>query len=146
AAGFGDNVDDAAGGAAVLRVVVAEDELKFLHAFLRDRGANAVDGVVDGVGAINTDHVAACTRAADAEAGVGSGTDGGRDVAGGLRVSESEVYIVAAVDGEIVDATLLDGLRDFSLGRLDGGSFGRHRDSLLHAAEFEMRVEQSVFA
>src|SRR5262249_37732533 len=144
-AGFGDDVDDAAGSAAVLRVVVAKDELEFLAAFLRDGGTNAVDGVIDRVGAIDADHVRPGAVAIDVEAGVGSWTDGGGDVAGGLRVGEGEVNVAAAVDGEIVDAALIDGLRDFGLRSLDGSGFGGDGDALLYAAELEARVESGVF-
>src|SRR5205814_3410710 len=49
AAALGDDVDHAAGGPAVFRVVVAQNELEFLHAFLGNRRAYAVDGVVAGV-------------------------------------------------------------------------------------------------
>ncbi len=54
-AAFAHDVDDAAAGAAVFGVVVAQNELKFLDALLRERRANGVDGVVDGVCAVNTD-------------------------------------------------------------------------------------------
>jgi len=51
------DVDDAAAGAAVLGVVVAQNELKLLYALLREGRANGVDGVVDGIRTVNTDRV-----------------------------------------------------------------------------------------
>jgi len=36
AAALGHDVDDAAGGASILGIVVAKDKLEFLNAFLRD--------------------------------------------------------------------------------------------------------------
>src|SRR5205807_6572088 len=68
ATALGYDIDHTAGGAAILRVVVTEDELKFLHAFLGNRGADAVDGVVAGVRTVDADHVAASARAANAQA------------------------------------------------------------------------------
>src|SRR4029077_9198200 len=73
-AAFGDDVNDAARGAAIFRVVIAEDELEFLDGFLRNGRADAVDGIVNRVGAIDADHVGAGARAVDVEAAVGSRT------------------------------------------------------------------------
>ncbi len=143
---LGDDVDDATGGAAVLRIVITEDELKFLYGFLGNGGADAVDGVVDGVGAVNADHVGTGARAAHIEAAIGSRADGGRDVASGLRVDEREIDVAAAVNGEVLDAALPDGLRDFSLRHLNGGGFGRDHDGFRHAFEVEASIEGGVFA
>src|SRR6202008_1574270 len=77
------DVDDAAGGAAVFRVVVAQDELKLLHALLGNRRADPVNGVVDGVGAVHADHIAAGPRAGDAQPTVGRRADRGGYVARG---------------------------------------------------------------
>src|SRR5262249_41428233 len=134
------------GSPTVFRIVVAEDELKLLHAFLRNGGANTVDGVVDSVGAIYADHVGTGASAVDVEAGIRCGANGGRDVASGLRIGEREIDVVAAVDGEIVDAALLDGLRDFGLGGLDRSGFGGHGDCLLDAPELHGGIEFGVFA
>ena|SRR5215469_8686297 len=48
-AGLRHDVDHASHRASVFRHIVAGDYLKFLHGFLRDGSANAVDGVVDSV-------------------------------------------------------------------------------------------------
>src|SRR5258708_9223610 len=72
-AALGNDVDDTAGGTAIFRVVIAEDHLKFLDGFLRDAGGDAVDGVVDGVGAIHPDHIGSSAGAAHAEAAVRRG-------------------------------------------------------------------------
>jgi len=64
--------------------VIAEDHLEFLDGFLGNGGADAVDGVVDGVGAVDADHVGASARAADAKAAVGGGADGVRVIPQGF--------------------------------------------------------------
>ncbi len=45
-AALGDNIDDPAHGPAILRVVVAQDNLKLLHCFLRDRGTDSVYRII----------------------------------------------------------------------------------------------------
>ncbi len=146
AAAFGDNIDHAAGGAAVFRVVVAQNELKLLHAFLRNRRANAVDGVVPGVRAVHADHVPACACTPDAQAAVGRRTDGGRDVARGLGVGKREIDVVAPIDRQVVDAALLDGIGDFRLGRLDGRCFRGNGHGLLHAFKFQAWIKGGALA
>src|SRR5208282_3981801 len=47
--GAGDDVDHAAGGAAVFGGVAVSDDLEFLHVFLRDSGAHPVGGIVGGM-------------------------------------------------------------------------------------------------
>ena len=146
AAVLGDDVDYPAGGAAVLGVVVAEDELEFLDALLRDGGADTVDGVVSGIGAVYADHVSTSARSANIESAIGGRADGGRDVAGGLRVGERKDEIVPPVAGEVVNAALLDGLRDFRLASFDRSGFRRHRHRLLHAFEVQTRIKRRGFA
>ncbi len=137
-----DDVDDTAAGAAVLRVVVAQNELKLLYALLREGRANGVDGVVDGIRAINTDRGStAGARTADTQAAVRSGADGRGHVAGGLRICKREIDIAAAVDREIVDAALLDGLRDVGFGRFNGSGFRRHSHRLLNALKLQTRIK-----
>src|SRR5713226_9374873 len=145
-AALGDDVDDATGGAPVFRVVVAQNELKFLHRFLGNSGADAVDGIVDGVGAIDADHVGAGARAVDVEAAIGSGADGGGDVASGLLVDEREIDVAASVNGEVLDAALLDGLGDFCLGSFDGGGFGGDGYRLDYALEIEAGINGGVLS
>src|SRR3954454_3593690 len=108
--GAGDDVDDAARGASVLGGIAVGQDLEFLHCFLRHGGANTVDGVVDGIGTIDVHQVGAGTLSAHVQAGGGGGPDVGSVVAHNLRVGEREVDVVAAVDGEIVDAALIDGV------------------------------------
>ena len=108
-AGFGDDVDHPAGGLAVFRRIAIGEDLELLHGVLRNGGANAVDGIVDGVGAVNVDQVAATALTADVQAGSGSGADTGRGVARELRIRQCEVDVVAAVDRQVVDARLVDG-------------------------------------
>src|SRR5262249_46858493 len=123
AATLGDDIDDAAGGPAVLRVVIAHHHLEFLHCFLRNGGANSVDRVVHGVGAVHADHVGAGAGAADVETAIGGGADGGRNVARGARVGKREILVVAAVDGQVVDLTLVYGVGYFGLGGFDQCGF-----------------------
>src|SRR5258708_2742464 len=105
---LGNDFDDTTCGTAIFRVVIAEDHLEFLDGLLRNGGADAVDGVVHGVGAVNADHIGASARAADARAAVGGGGDGGRVIAQSLGIDQSEIDVVAAVDGKIFDLALLD--------------------------------------
>jgi len=70
---FGDDVDDAAGWRGRIPRVVAEDQLEFLDSFLGNGGADAVDGVIDGVGAVDADHVGARARTTDAQAAIRAG-------------------------------------------------------------------------
>ena len=135
ASALGHNVDHAARGAPVFRVVVAQDELKFLHAFLGNRGAYAVDGVVHGVRAVNADHGSAGARAADAQSAVGRGTDCGRNVARGLRIRKRKIDVVAAIDRQVVDAALLDSVGDLRLGCLDGSRLRGYGNNLHLAAQ-----------
>jgi hypothetical protein len=108
--GAGDDVDHAAGGASVFGGVAVGDDLEFLHRFLRDGGAHAVGGIVGGVGAIDVDQVGTGALAAHVEAGSGRGAGVGSVVADDLRIGEREVDVIAAVDGQIVDAALADGV------------------------------------
>ncbi len=97
--------------------------LKLLYALLREGRANGVDGVVDGVCTVDTDGGSTGACAADAQAAVRSGADGGRHVARGLGIRQREIDITPAVDGEIVDAALPNGLRDVGFGGLEGRRF-----------------------
>src|SRR5262249_2569517 len=81
AAAFGEHAHDAARRAAILRVVVAENELEFLDRFLRNRRANAVHRVVHRVSAVNADHVRTRASPVYVEAAVWSRADGGGNVA-----------------------------------------------------------------
>ena len=78
------DVDDAATGAAVFSVVVAQNELKLLYALLREGRANGVDGVVDGIRPVNAYRGSTRARTADAQAAVRSRANGRRHVTSGL--------------------------------------------------------------
>ena len=106
-AASGHDIDDAAGGAAELGHVVADDELELLHRFLRDGGANTVHRVIPGVGAVHRDLVRAGALAAEVDAAGGGRADRRRAVALRLRGREGEIDVVAAVDGQVVDAPLI---------------------------------------
>src|ERR1017187_2578678 len=108
--GAGDDVDYAARGAAVFGGVVVGDDLEFLHGFLRDGGAHAVGGVVGGVGAVDIDQIGTGALAAHVEAGSGRGAKLGSAVALHLRIGQRELDVVAAVDGQIIDAAFADGV------------------------------------
>ncbi len=123
-----------------------KDHLEFLDGFLGNGGADAVDGVVHGVGAVDADHVGAGARAADAQAAVGSRADGVGVVTQRLRIYEGEIDVVAAVDGKIFDLALLDGLRTFGAGDFDGGGFGGHGDGLSLRAQLERHVGGGLLA
>ena len=144
-AGFGDDIDDASGGAAVLGVEAVGDDLELLHGVLADGGAGAAGDVVAGVGAVDVDGVGAGAGSAEIEAGGRDGSDGGRGVAGDLRVGEGEVDVVAAVGGEVGDAELVDGggLRG-ALGLDDVGA-GGDGDGLV-AADGEDEGELGLLA
>ncbi len=144
ATALGDDIDNAAGGAAVFGVVIAEDQLKFLHRFLGYRSADSIDGVVHRIGAVNADHVGARALAADIQAAGGRGADGRSHVTSRLGIRQSEVDVVAAIDGQIIDAAGVYRLRDFSFGGFDRGCFRGDRDALLHAAKFELGVERGI--
>ena len=107
-AGTGDDVDHAAGGATVFRRITIGDDLEFLHGFLRNRGAYAVDRVVGGIGAVDVDQVGARTLTAHVQTGGRSGAGVGSVIANDLRIGEGEINVVATVDRKIVDAPLSD--------------------------------------
>ena len=111
-------------GAAVFGGVVVGDDLEFLHGFLGDGGAHAVGGIVGGIGAVNIDQIGAGALAAHVEAGSRRGAELRGAVALHLRIGQRELNVVAAIDGQIVDAALADGVgggaarsfHDFGLG------------------------------
>src|ERR1700694_978312 len=108
--GAGDDVDHAARGASVFGGITVGDDLEFLHRFLGDGGADSVDSIVGGVGAIDVDQVGTAPLAADVEAGSGRGSGVGRVIAEDLRIGQREIDVVAAVNRQIVDAALADGV------------------------------------
>ena len=116
------------GGAAIFGGVTVGDDLEFLHRLLRDGGAHAVDGIVGGVGAIDVDQVGTGALAAHVEAGSGRGAGVGRVIAEDLRIRQREIDVVAAVDRQIVDAALADGV---------GGRAARSFDQLGLGADFD---------
>ena len=81
AAALGDDVDDAARSSSVFRVIGAQNQLKFLHGFLRYRSSNAVDRVVHGVRAIHAHFVGTGALAAYVESAGRCRANGGRNVA-----------------------------------------------------------------
>ena len=126
--GAGDNVDHAAGGAAIFGGVAVADDLEFLYVFLRNRGAHAIGGVVGSVGAIDVDQVGTGALAAHVEAGGGRGASVGSVVARDLRIGERELNVIAAVDRQIIDAALADRV---------GGGTARSFDEFGLRADFD---------
>ena len=140
------DVDDAPAGAAVLGVVIAQNELKLLDALLREGRANGVDGVIDGIRAVNAHHGSTGSRPTDAQTAIRRGADGGRNVSRGLRVGQSEIDVAAAVNGEVVDAALLHGLGDVRLGGFDVRGLGHHYDGLQLPTEHQLDVSRHGIA
>ena len=135
--GAGDDVDDAAGGAAVFRGVVVGDDLKFLHVLLGNSGADAVDGVVGGVGAVDIHQIRTRTLAAHVEAGGGCSAEAGSVVTDDLGIGEREVDVVAAIDGKIVDAALADGVGGGAARGLDEIGLRIYFDDFAASSNFE---------
>src|SRR5713101_3708692 len=133
--GAGDDVDHAARGAAIFGGVTVGDDLELLHRLLRDGGAHAVDGIVGGVGAIDVDQVGTAALAAHIEAGGGRGPGVGRVVADDLRIREREIDVVAAVDWQIVDAALADGVGSGAPRSLNQLSLGADFDDFFAARD-----------
>ena len=133
----GDDVDHAAGGAAVLRGISVGDNLKFLHRFLRHRGADAVGGIIDGVETIHVDQVGAGALAAEVQSRGGRGADGGRVVTHDLRIRLREIDVVAAVDRQIVDAALVNCFGRRCARSFNQRGFGGHGNRRLSRLEGE---------
>ena len=131
----GDDVDHAAGGAAVLRGISVGNNLKFLHRFLRNRGAHTVGGIIDGVETIHVDQVGAGTLSSEVQAGRGRCADGRRIVAHNLRIRFREINVVAAIDGKIVDAALVNGFRGGGGRRFNQRCFRAHGNRRLSCFE-----------
>ena len=146
AAALRNDVNHATSGAPVFRVVIAEDQLKFLNGFLRDSGTNAVDRVVHGVGAVHRHAIRTSAGATHIQAAIRGGTDRRRDVSSRFRVDEREVDVVAAIDGQTVNAASFDRVGDFTLRRFNVGDLARDRYRLPHAAQFQPKIERSVFS
>jgi len=146
AAAFSDDIDDTTGRAAVLSVIVAENQLKFLHALLGNGGADAVDGIVHSVRAINADHVGARAGPADAQTAIRSGADGVGVVTQGLRVGLREIDVVAAIDRQVVNVAFIHGLRTFRARDFDRSGFRGDRDGLRLRANFQLHVEAGLLA
>src|SRR5208283_2993880 len=146
AAALGDDVHHAARGAAILRIVVAENHLEFLYRFLRDSRTNAVGGVVSGVGAIDANHVGTRASTTEVQAAVGCGANGGRDVPRGLGVREREIDIVAAVDGQVINLAFLDGLCAFRAGGLNRKGFRAHGHHLGLRTQLQLHVQGGFLA
>src|SRR4029077_917824 len=74
------------------------------------------------------------------------GTDCRCHVASGLRVRQREIDVIAAIDGQVVDAALVNGLGDFGFGGFDRSGLRGYRYALLHATKFELGVVCSVLS
>ncbi len=75
ASGLGDDVDHAAAGAAILRHVIAGDDLKLLNGLLRNGGAHAIHRIVHGIRAVNAYLVRTRPLTAKIQAAGGGGAD-----------------------------------------------------------------------
>ena len=63
-----------------------------------------------------------------------------------MGIGEREIDVVTAVDGEVVDAALFDGLGGFGFGGLDGIGLGGNGDRLLDAAQSQVWIQGGIFA
>src|SRR5260370_32281098 len=94
-----------------------------------------------GMRAVTADGGSRGGSTADAQAAVRSRDDGRGHITGGLRIRKREIDIAAAVNGEVVDAPLPDGLRDFGFARFNWSGFRGNRHRLLHAFEVQAQIE-----
>lgn len=131
---LGNDVDHAAEGIAKFGGEGVAVHLEFLNGFLADRGPYAATRVVVVFEAIDKEAIATPVGAAKGQAGVGrlDGAVGGiidkRGSFDNAGSQQGEVEEVPAVDGEIVDANLLDGIGLLSARDLDGGQIGGNDD------------------
>ena len=141
-AALGHDVDGPPGRSAQLRGERIPVDLELLHRVLADGGPDAPGGVVV-VQPVDGEGVAAPTATADAESGRGCRGDAEVTIVGHVvRVHDSrrekgQVQVVAAVDGEVLDAGRVDmvGLLGLVAGdddppclRRDDDFFGGHDD------------------
>ena len=76
AAALGHDVDNTAGRAAELGVIVADNQLKLLHIFLRHGGADSVHRIVHGVRAVHGYFIRPRALPAEIQSAGGSRADG----------------------------------------------------------------------
>ena len=134
---LGDDVDGSPGRSAQFRGKRIAVDLKLLHRVLTDGGADAAGGVVV-VQSIDGEGVAAPTAAADTESGRGGRGDAVVAVIRHIvRVDDAgsqqrQVQVVAAVDGQILDAGRVDmvGLLGLVVGDGDPRRFRRDFNGL----------------
>ena len=132
-AGAGNDVHYTARSPAILSRVAVGLDLELLHSFLRNRGTDAVGGIVYCVRAVHVHQVGARPLSAHVQSGSGSSSDRRSVVASQARVGESKVNVVAAIDRKIVDAALFDGIGGRTALRLNLFGSGTHRDGFLGA-------------
>ena len=139
-AAFGDNVDDSPGGTPILRVVIAQNHLEFLHVFLRNRRADPVHRVIHSVRAVHADHVRSRASPADIQSTIRRRADRRRNVARGLGIQQRKIDVIAPVGRQIVNLALVHGLRTFRTCHFDLCACRGHRDRLRLRAQYQFDV------
>ena len=134
-AGAGNDVYHAARGASIFGGVTVGDDLEFLHGLLRHRRADAVHRIVDRIGSIDVDQIGASPLSAHVQPGGGCSPDRRRVITGQPRISEGEIDVVAAVDGQVVDALLRNCIGGGSALRLHQLSFRADGHYFLRAGD-----------
>ena len=148
-AGFGDDIDDAAEGAAVFGAEAVVDDAEFAYGFLRRGGALRAGGGVDVVGAVDGDFIAEVAHAGKRDAGDFEFGDGGLQ-AGAARGyawgEQGEIGEEAAADGQRVDLLGVDHLADFCARGFDYRRFARDDYLLALGGDFQGDVDGGALA
>src|SRR5208283_5214344 len=100
-------------------------------------GAHAVGGIVGGIGTVNIDQVGAGALAAHVKAGSRRRAELGGAVALHLRIGQRELDVIAAVNGQIVNAALADGVGGGAARSLHDVGLGVDFDDFLAARDAE---------
>ena len=154
-AGFGDDVDDRAGVAAVLGVVGVREDLEFLDRVRRRAQHEAgVERVVVGR-AVEQEVVRLVALAVDVEAAGDVAEAAGRGVAvlpaepdrrrDDTRNQRAELREVAAVERQVDDLLLIDDDAERRVGGFDERRLAEHRHLLFELADLQLHVGADRF-
>src|ERR1039458_3912415 len=142
---LGDDVDDSAGVASVLRVEGIADHAKFFDGVRRGLNGGQVDELVVGVAAVDTEIIGAITATVD---GNGSGAVDAikRSAAGAqLRLHSGlqlqELIAVAGVEREFVHRPIIDDSTQLSAAGVDQRGLGCDVNDFLSASELHGHIE-----